>query len=290
MKKQQIQPKKRQGFGGNIGDAFSRSLWRRCPSRSCFWLGTRPHPAPCWAHTQDTGLEKPGAGARWECTKGWHGSSWRRQSQHLPVALPRSPSRLTRNQRSNPKKTDPNPKENTGDSPCWTPSLRSSILEKGDEQSWVSLCWCVRVHPAGNGVGAARSGSAQCCLHPKALRWIFPLQLASILDVNDPSSSGILEVLGFSLFHMDSPLQTLRRCSKGKPIPAVLGKPTPGNPLMIQTLSSHSAVHASHNPGSAPPHLASDVAFPAPLGCGWGDTDSWCHRILLKDSELGVLT
>lgn len=109
---------------------------------------------------------------RWECREGWHGSSWRRPEQtpawpcqllcHIP-----SPERqlLTRNQPSNPKKTDSNPKENTGDRarPCWIPSLWSRILEKGDERPHraesiphrVCLSWCPSVHPTGNGVGAA---------------------------------------------------------------------------------------------------------------------------------------
>lgn len=127
------------GFEGDVGpfEAFSRSLWRRSPLRSCFWPGT---------HTQDTGLEKSrrreAAGARpmpaWNAGgnagRAGMGAAGGGQSKHLPwpcqllCHIP-DPERqqLTRNQPSNPKKTDSNPKENTGDRarPCWIPSLWS---------------------------------------------------------------------------------------------------------------------------------------------------------------------
>lgn len=118
------------------------------PSRSCFWPGT--HAGHRAGKEQEKGRSRCQAHAslecRWECREGWHGNSWRRPEQ-TPAHGPASPGhscaafpaperrQLTRNQPSNPKKTDSNPKENTGDRarPCWIPSLWSRILEKGDE-------------------------------------------------------------------------------------------------------------------------------------------------------------
>lgn len=92
IEKQQIQPKKRLGFEGDTGDAFSRSLWRRSPSRSCSWLGTRTgHRA---GKQQERGRSRCQAHASlecgWECREGWHGSSWRRPEQ-TPAHGPASP-------------------------------------------------------------------------------------------------------------------------------------------------------------------------------------------------------
>lgn len=118
------------------------------------------------------------------------------KSKHLSPALPApgapvpcSRSRflqpqLTRNQPLNPKKTDPNPKENTGTGPGpagFHPHRAGSSQSRVHPTLGLSVPVCPSEPHREWGGNSPRQdpahGNAHHSLHPKALGWIFPLQL-----------------------------------------------------------------------------------------------------------------